>query len=49
MESRKSSGYSTQGLYLLIATMLLVQAVFEVLYVRKVLLIGGTAVPLTPY
>lgn len=39
----------TQRLYLLIATILLVQAVFEILYVRKVLLMGGTGVPLMPY
>jgi hypothetical protein len=36
-------------LYIIIALILAVQAVVEILYVRKVLLMGGTAVPLTPY
>lgn len=36
-------------LYLLIALILAVQAVFEMLYVRKVLLMGGTGVPLMPW
>lgn len=36
-------------LYLLIAGILAVQAVFEMLYVRKVLLMGGSGVPLMPY
>ncbi len=36
-------------LYPLIAGVLMVQAVFEMLYVRKVLLMGGTGVPLMPY
>jgi len=36
-------------LYVLIITVLAVQAVFEILYVQKVLLMGGTGVPLMPY
>jgi hypothetical protein len=36
-------------IYLLIAGILAVQAVFEMLYVRKVLLMGGSGVPLMPY
>lgn len=39
----------TRRLYLLIAAILLVQAVLEMLYVRKVLLMGGTGIPLMPY
>lgn len=36
-------------LYLFIALILAVQAVAEILYVRKVLLMGGSGVPLMPY
>jgi hypothetical protein len=36
-------------LYIIIAIILAFQAVFEMLYVRKVLLMGGSAVPLAPY
>ena len=36
-------------LYTLVALLLAIQAVCEILYVRKVLLMGGTAVPLAPY
>ncbi len=36
-------------LYLAIIGILAVQAVFEMLYVRKVLLMGGSGVPLMPY
>jgi hypothetical protein len=36
-------------LYLVIIVILAVQAVFEMLYVRKVLLMGGSGVPLMPY
>ncbi len=36
-------------LYLVIIGILAVQAVFEMLYVRKVLLMGGSGVPLMPY
>jgi hypothetical protein len=36
-------------LYIIILTILAVQAVFEILYVRKVLLMGGSGVPLQPY
>ncbi|MDP2981787.1 MAG: stage II sporulation protein M [Candidatus Latescibacter sp.] len=36
-------------LYGIISLILAVQAVFEVLYVRKVLLMGGSGVPLMPY
>ncbi|MFA5865851.1 MAG: stage II sporulation protein M [Phycisphaerae bacterium] len=36
-------------LYLIIVLLLAVQAVFEILYVRKVLLMGGSGVPLMPY
>jgi len=36
-------------LYALIALILAVQAVMEILYVRKVLLMGGTGIPLQPY
>ena len=36
-------------LYIVIIVVLAVQAVFEILYVRKVLLMGGTGVPLMPY
>ena len=36
-------------LYIIIAIILSVQAVFEILYVRKVLLMGGSAIPLLPY
>ncbi len=35
--------------YLIIVPVLLVQAVWEILYVRQVLLHGGTGVPLEPY
>ena len=35
--------------YLVIIGVLAVQAVFEMLYVRKVLLMGGSGVPLMPY
>ena len=36
-------------LYIVIISILAVQAVFEMLYVRKVLLMGGSGVPLMPY
>lgn len=36
-------------LYILIIGILALQAVFEMLYVRKVLLLGGSGVPLQPY
>ena len=36
-------------LYVIILIILAFQAVFEILYVRKVLLMGGSGVPLTPY
>lgn len=36
-------------LYIIIALILAVQAIWEILYVRKVLLMGGTGIPLTPY
>lgn len=36
-------------LYVLIISVLAVQAVFEILYVQKVVLIGGTGIPLMPY
>lgn len=36
-------------LYVVIVIILAFQAVFEVLYVRKVLLMGGSAIPLMPY
>lgn len=36
-------------LYVVIACILIVQAVTEILYVRKILLMGGTGVPLGPY
>jgi hypothetical protein len=36
-------------LYLLIAMILAVQSVAEILYVRKVLLLGGSGIPLEPY
>lgn len=36
-------------LYVLIITILAIQAVLEILYVHKVLLMGGTGVPLMPY
>jgi len=36
-------------LYVVIVTILAFQAVFEVLYVRKVLLMGGSAIPPMPY
>ncbi len=36
-------------LYVLIAGILMVQALLEMLYVRKVLLMGGAGVPLMPY
>jgi hypothetical protein len=36
-------------IYALIITILAVQAVFEILYVHKVLLMGGTGIPLMPY
>jgi hypothetical protein len=36
-------------LYIVVIAILAVQAVFEILYVRKVLLMGGTGVPLMPY
>lgn len=38
-----------RSLYVVIVAILVVQAVFEILYVRKVLLTGGTGVPLMPY
>ena len=37
------------SLYVVIVVILAIQAVFEILYVRKVLLMGGTGVPLMPY
>lgn len=37
------------SLYVVIVVILGAQAVFEILYVRKVLLMGGTGVPLMPY
>jgi uncharacterized membrane protein SpoIIM required for sporulation len=37
------------SLYVVIVAILAVQAVFEILYVRKVLLMGGTGVPLAPW
>jgi len=37
------------SLYVVIVVILAVQAVFEILYVRKVLLMGGTGVPLAPW
>lgn len=36
-------------LYIIILVILAFQAVFEILYVRKVLLMGGSAIPLMPY
>ena len=39
----------TRRLFLLIAAILLVQAILEMLYVRQVLLHGGSGVPLAPY
>jgi hypothetical protein len=36
-------------LYIIIVTILTFQAVFEILYVRKVLLMGGSGIPLMPY
>ncbi|UCF00038.1 MAG: hypothetical protein JSV82_02950, partial [Planctomycetota bacterium] len=36
-------------LYIIILMVLAFQAVFEILYVRKVLLMGGSAIPLMPY
>ena len=37
------------SLYVVIVVILAAQAAFEILYVRKVLLMGGTGVPLIPY
>ena len=37
------------SLYVVIVVILAAQAAFEILYVRKVLLMGGTGVPLMPY
>lgn len=37
------------SLYVAIVAVLAVQAVLEILYVRKVLLMGGTGVPLAPW
>jgi len=39
----------TRRLFLLIAAILLVQAILEMLHVRQVLLHGGSGVPLAPY
>ena len=39
----------TRRLFLLIAAILLVQAILEMFYVRQVLLHGGSGVPLAPY
>ena len=36
-------------LYMIIVLILAIQAVFEILYVRKVLLMGGSGIPLMPY
>jgi uncharacterized membrane protein SpoIIM required for sporulation len=36
-------------LYIIILVILAFQAVFEIIYVRKVLLMGGSAIPLEPY
>ncbi len=36
-------------LYLVIIGILAIQAIFEMLYIRKVLLMGGSGVPLMPY
>ncbi|MHC4739860.1 MAG: hypothetical protein ACYS9Y_13220 [Planctomycetota bacterium] len=36
-------------LYVIILIILSFQAVFEILYIRKVLLMGGSAIPLKPY
>jgi hypothetical protein len=36
-------------LYVIIVLVLVIQALFEILYVRKVLLSGGSGVPLMPY
>jgi len=36
-------------LYILIASILGIQAIMEILYVRKILLMGGRALPLAPY
>jgi hypothetical protein len=41
--------WDARRLFLLIAAILLVQAILEMLYVRQVLLHGGTGVPLAPY
>ena len=37
------------SLYAVIVFILAFQAVFEILYLRKVLLMGGTGAPLTPW
>lgn len=51
--SRRTAFKRTLGqagnLYTVIVVILGIQAVFEVLYVRKVLLMGGTGVPLAPW
>ena len=39
----------TGRLYIIILIILAFQAVFEILYVRKVLLMGGSGIPLRPY
>jgi len=45
----KRAGIQAGSLYLLIIAILAVHAVFELLYVRKVLLMGGTGIPLLPW
>ncbi len=48
-EAFKRTAREAGRLYVFIITVLAVQAVFEILYVQKVLLMGGTGVPLMPY
>jgi uncharacterized membrane protein SpoIIM required for sporulation len=45
----KSAWCEAGKLYVIVIIILAIQAIFEILYVRKVLLMGGTGVPLLPY